>query len=109
MKRSRNYFFACAMFSGDQNIGVGGANLPNEFKDGSHRGRIGQKGGARFRAQEAVFGLEARGLTQSLTQVDLRSKDGKQAVIFPGLCNEVSGAAAHRLDRQLNTDRKSVV
>src|SRR2546421_212523 len=40
--------------------------------------------------------------SESPAQVDLRSQDGEQAVVFPGLGDEIAGAATHGLDRQFD-------
>ena len=102
VQRPCHHFFACAMFSSDQNVGVGRANLPDEFQDGSHRRRICQKRWPRFRAQHAVFRFEARRLPQCLAQLNLRSNDSEQALVFPGLGDEVSRSTAHRFDGQFD-------
>ena len=102
MKGSRDDFFAGAMFSGDQNVGVRRSDLSNQLQDRRHRRGFRQKCRARFGAQDAVFGFETRGLPQRLAQFDLRAQNGEQASIFPGLLDKVTRAAAHRLYRQFD-------
>ena len=66
MKGSSDNFFARAVLAGDQNVGIRRANLPNQLEDRSHGGRLREKRGAGFSAQDAVFRFETRCLPQGL-------------------------------------------
>ena len=49
-------------------------------------------------AQERVLGFEPLAPPQGAAKLHLRSDDGEQPFVVPGLLHEVTGAAAHRFD-----------
>ena len=46
--------------------------------------------------------FEPSGATQGAAQLHLRAQDREQALVVPGLLDEIAGASAHRLDRHVH-------
>ncbi len=59
-------------------------------------------GGRPCACSSAVFRFEALAATQRARQLDLRADAGDQPGVVPGLLEEIAGAAAHRLDGQID-------
>ena len=93
---------AGAVLAGDQDVGVGGADPLDQLEHRLHGLGLGDQGGRPLAAQGAVLGLQPLPPAQRPPQLDLGAHHRQQAGVVPRLLDEVAGAAAHRLHRQLD-------
>ncbi len=98
----RDDLFAGAMFAGDQYVGVRRTDAGDGLQHGLHGGRGGDEFGPAFGAQQSGFGFQLLGALQGAMQFDLGAQDCQQALVLPGLLDEVASAAAHGFDRKSN-------
>jgi hypothetical protein len=102
MQGARDNFFSGAMLTGDENVGVGRADAGNGIENRLHERSGGNELGTSLGLQQAILGSQPFGALQGAAKVDLGADDGEQARILPGLLDEITGAAAHGLDREFN-------
>ena len=98
VQRLGDHALAGAVFAGDEDVGVGGADARDDVEHGPHGGRLGDEVRAALAAEQLVFLLEPAVGAHGAAQVDLVLDDGEQARVVPGLGDEVARAAAHGLD-----------
>ena len=97
-QRLRDQRLAGAVLAGDEDVGVGGTDAGDDLQDRPHRRRLGQDGRAAVGLQRLVGGLELPAAPDRPTELGLRADDREQPLVVPRLLHEVAGAAAHRLD-----------
>ena len=102
MERLRYHLLAGPVLAGDQHVGIGGTNASHELEDGLHCGRGGDELRSAFGAKHADLGLQPLGSFLRAAKLELGPEDGEQARVVPGLLNEVTGSAAHRLDGEID-------
>ncbi len=93
-----------AVLAGHQDVRIGRADPGDELEHGPHRRRFRDERGLvrALVAQQPVLGLEALAAAERAAQLHLRPDDGQNALVVPRLLDEVAGAAAHRLDREID-------
>ncbi len=69
MEQLGDDLLAGAVFAGDEHVGVGGADLRDQFQDRLHGGSAGDELRHAFGAQQAVFELQLAGAAQGLVQL----------------------------------------
>src|SRR5947208_14533688 len=94
---------AGAVLSQDEHVGVRRADALHQLEHRLHSGRLGDQLGEALAAQRTVFALELLAATQRPAELDLGAERGEQAAVVPRLLNEVARAAAHRLNRAVDT------
>jgi hypothetical protein len=106
VERARDDLLARPVLAGDEDVGVRGADVPDEFEHGLHRGRLRDEeralAAAAVLAQHLVLGLKAFALPERARQLRVRAQDGQEPRVVPRLLDEVARAALHRLDGQLD-------
>ena len=98
VQRLRDQALAGAVLAGDQDVGVGGADARDHLQHRLHRRGVRDQVRLAVAAQHQVLGFEPLAAAQRARQLDLRPHDGQQPRVVPRLLDEVAGAAAHRLD-----------
>jgi hypothetical protein len=79
-----------------------GPDARDHLEHALHRGGLRNDLGHALAAQQRVLGLEPLPLAQRLAQLDLRPHDREEPGVVPRLLDEVTRAAAHRLDGDLD-------
>ena len=95
--------FAGAIFTGDENVGVGGTDAGNNFQHRAHRGRLGDQVRTALAAENLVFLFEPLVGAYGATEVDLVFDDGDEPRILPRLGDKIFRAAPHGFDRDFDT------
>ena len=101
VKRLRHEALARAVLACDEHVGVGRADAIDHLQHRAHRGRLGDERGAALGGRTRLR-LQASGPAQRPSELHLRAQDREQPLVVPGLLDEVAGAAAHRLDRDVH-------
>ena len=102
MEQFGHDFLAGAVFAGDEYVGVGRADLGDQFENGLHRRRAGDELRHAFGAEQAILHLELPRAPQRLVQFGVHADEADQALVFPGLLDEVAGAALDALDGEVD-------
>ncbi len=97
-----DHLFAGAVFAGDEDVGVGGADAAHQVEHGLHGGGAGDEVGCAFSAEDAVFGFEPGGALLGAVELELGAEDCEETEIVPGFLDEVVGAAAHGFDGKID-------
>ena len=71
------------MLAGDEDVGIGGSDLRNQFEHRLHGGRAGHKLRHALGAQQAVFELQLARAAQRLVQLGVHADQLRAAARFP--------------------------
>ena len=85
-----------------KHIGVGGANPRYGVEYRLHGGRRGNELGPAFGLEQAILRRQSFGLLQCTVKFDLCPQDREQALVLPGLRNEIPRTTAHRFHGECN-------
>ena len=102
MQQLGDDLLAGAVLAGDEHVGVGGADLRDEFQHRLHGRRAGDELRHAFGAQQAVLQFQLAGAAQGLVQLGVHADELRQALVLPRLLNEVAGAALDAFDGQID-------
>ena len=98
VQRLRDQALAGAVLAGDQDVGVRRSDARDHLEHRPHGGRLGEDRRSSVGLQRLVRGLELAPAANGAAELGLRAHDRQQPLVFPRLLHEVAGAAAHRLD-----------
>ena len=98
----RDQSLAGAVFAGDEDVGVGGADTRDHVEHRAHGGRLGDQLRKALGAQRAVLRFQALSAAQGAAEFDLRLQNGRQARVVPRLLDEIARAAAHGFDGEFD-------
>ena len=102
VKQTRDDLLARAVLAGDEDVGVGGADLRDQLEDRLHGGRAGDKVRHAFGAEQAVFEFQLAGAAQRLVQLGVHADEGEQPLVLPRLLDKVARAALDAFDGQVD-------
>ena len=102
MEQLGHNLFAGTVLAGDEDIGVGGTDLGDEFENRLHIGRARNELRHPFRAEQAVFEFELTRSAQGLVQLSMNADDRDEALVLPRLLDEVASAALDALDGEID-------
>ena len=116
MNRPRNQSLAGAVLAGDQDCGIRGAHPGHNLQDLSHGGRASNQLRHGLRLLSALCGFKLARVSPGPRQFKLVVNNIEQALVVPGLFDEVLGPVPHGINGEFHAtpsghdhDRQDVI
>ncbi len=102
MEKPRHDALTRAVLTGDQHVGIHRPHAVYQLQHRPHRRRLGDEHRLVLVLERAVGGGQPLAPPTRTSELALGTQDRENALVVPGLLEEIAGAAPHGLDRELD-------